>query len=67
MQDHPILREMLESRREAVEARNYWRSVDTPEAHERLAEFEELVTDLDREIGKAIKGLTSIPLGEESV
>lgn len=65
MQDHPKLREMLESRREAVEACNHWRSIDTSEAHERLIEFKELVAELDREIDKAIKGLTSNSIGEE--
>lgn len=59
MQDHPKLREILESRREAVEACRHWRPIDSPEARARLTEFEALVVDLDREIENAIKGLTS--------
>ena len=53
------MREMLESRREAAEACSHWRSIDTPEARERLMEFEELVAALDLEIDNAIRGLAS--------
>ena len=59
MLDHPKLRDMLESRREAVEACNHWRSIDSSEAQERLIEFKELVADLDREIEKTVKSLMS--------
>jgi hypothetical protein len=61
VKEHPELREILESRREAVEACTHWRSIDTAVARARLKEFEVLVADLDREIDEAIRGLTSTP------
>ena len=58
MQDNSILREVLDSRREALKACAYWRSINTNEAGRRLAEFELLIVELDKEIDQAIESLS---------
>ena len=55
--DHPAFCEMLEERREAARARSFWRSSEGPEAESRVAEFDGLVSELDREIERMIATL----------
>jgi len=54
---HPVFCETLEERREAARARSFWSASNDPEAEARTAEFDELVSALDREIEAIIADL----------
>jgi hypothetical protein len=57
--DDSVLRDVLESRRDAVAACDHWRASSASEAAQRLAEFELLVSELDAELAELTQASTA--------